>query len=97
MTTSKKPIPMAGAKGQKVHPLVALRDIHTPAEIAGWLGHSTHATVSIYVGRARKSRTLPIPAEWVLPICRRTGWLPYSLRPDLYLSNWKLGELDLRP
>ena len=95
MTTSKKPIPMAGAKGQKVHPLVHLRGLYTPSEIAGWLGHKTHATVSIYVGRARKARTLTIPAEWVLPICRRTGWAPGQLRPDLYLPRWQLGTNDL--
>ena len=95
MTTSKKPAPMMNTKGQKVHPLVYLRLDHTPATIAGWLGHKTHATVSIYVGRARKARTLTIPAEWVLPICRRTGWLPANLRPDLYLAGWKMPDSEL--
>lgn len=94
-TPSKKPLPMINAKGQRMHPLVLLRLDRTPAEIARWLGHKTHATVSIYVSRARKSRTLPIPAEWVLPICRHTGWTPANLRPDLYLPDWKIPDSEL--
>jgi hypothetical protein len=89
---NKKPTLMTLMDGRKVHPLVFLRETHTPAEMGKWLGHTSHATVSIYCNRAKRARTTTIPAEWVLPICRQVGWKPCLLRPDLFLPHWSIKE-----
>lgn len=73
------------------HPFVALYETYRANHITEALGHSTHATISIYAGRCRKDKDYLIPAEWVLPLCRVTGgeYQPHQLRPDLYLPEWK--------
>ena len=85
---NRKPNLIVNEEGKKQHPLVFLAARMATKDIAKSLGHKTHATVSIYVGRARKRSTMPIPAEWVLPLARALGVRPATLRPDLYLPNW---------
>jgi hypothetical protein len=72
------------------HPLVAVCNKHTGLAVARAIGHKTHATVSIYRGRAAKKPNLRVPAEWVLPMCRLSGLRPAQIRPDLYEPKWQL-------
>jgi hypothetical protein len=83
-----KPALIVNEEGKRQHPLVFLAARMATKDIAKLLGHSTHATVSIYVGRARKAPTMRIPAEWCLPLARALNVPPATLRPDLYLPNW---------
>jgi len=83
-----KPALIVDEDGKKRHPLVYLSSLISTAEIGKLLGHSNHSTASIYVARARKSPTMRIPAEWVLPLARYMDIAPYQLRPDLYLPKW---------
>ena len=76
--------------GKKVHPLVYVRQRCDMKEVAKALGHTNHTTFSIYASKAARSKTLPIPAEWVLPLARITGLKPAVFRPDLYLPTWLL-------
>jgi hypothetical protein len=85
---SKKPKLIADSTGRLVHPLVKLRESVSPAIIGKRLGHASHATVTVYTSRARRRPTMPIPAEWVLPLCRLGDFCPADLRPDLYLPEW---------
>lgn len=85
---NKKPKLLHDSSGRARHPLVVMREDYTAAQIAKLLGHNNHSTVSIYVTRARKAPTTPIPAEWVPPLCRATGIAPATLRPDLYEPSW---------
>jgi hypothetical protein len=71
------------------HPLIALRDQgHTLDEIRLALQHKNHTSIAIYSTRARKDRDLRVPAEWVLPLCRLSGFRPAQFRPDLYQPGW---------
>jgi hypothetical protein len=87
-TRNTKPTLIVNESGKRQHPLVFLAARMATKDIAKLLGHSTHATVSIYTGRARKAPTMKIPAEWVLPLARALRVAPASLRPDLYLPEW---------
>lgn len=86
----KKPLLIVDERGKKVHPLVFLTQRVTVKEVAKALGHSNHSTVSIYVSRARKAPTMPVPAEWVLAVAVYLQVSPHSLRPDLYLPEWRI-------
>lgn len=89
--TKKTMIPkLADSNGKLVHPLLAVRSLYTPGEIAKALGHSNHTTVVIYCSKARKDGKLRVPAEWVLPLSKLSGLKPATFRPDLYQSNWVL-------
>jgi len=88
-TRNRKPIPLTVA-GKKVHPLVALAAEMSMVEIGKMLGHSNHTTASIYINRARKKPTTPIPAEWCLAVAKALDVAPAILRPDLYLSTWRV-------
>lgn len=83
-----KPTLLVDADGKKRHPLVYLAGRISVKDIGKMLGHGNHTTASIYVGRARKTPTLTIPAAWVLPLARYLNLRPAALRPDLYLPNW---------
>lgn len=74
--------------GKQVHPLVFVRRTVDMKLVAKALGHSNHTTFSIYAGKAAKFRTLPVPAEWVLPLAKLTGLQPCVFRPDLYQPHW---------
>ncbi len=89
MKRNRKPLPIIVA-GKKVHPLVALASEMTMQEIGKMLGHSNHTTASIYVNRAKKKPTTPVPAEWCLAVAKALGVSPAVLRPDLYLPNWRI-------
>jgi DNA-binding transcriptional regulator YdaS (Cro superfamily) len=88
---NKKPTLIVDTEtGKKLHPLVALVKSVQTRDLAKALGHSNHSTVSIYVSRARKAPTTPVPAEWCLVVAQGLGVTPHSLRPDLYLPNWRV-------
>jgi hypothetical protein len=87
---TKKPLLIVNEEGKKQHPLVFLAARKPIKDIAKSLGHSNHSTVSIYVSRARKAPTTPVPAEWCLIVAGALNVPPYTLRPDLYHSNWRL-------
>ena len=70
--------------GKRVHPLVFVRYTQDMKEVAKALGHSNHTTFSIYASKASKSKTLPVPAEWCLPLSKLCGLPPGLFRPDLY-------------
>lgn len=89
----QKPIP-AVLDGKPVHPLVYVRATCDLKLVAKALGHSNHTTFSIYSGKAAKSKTLPVPAEWVLPLAAMTGLRPHIFRPDLYLSTWTVDNVN---
>jgi hypothetical protein len=89
-TRNRKPHLIVNEEGKRQHPLVFLAARMATKDIAKLLGHSTHATVSIYVGRARKRPTMPVPAEWALPLARALNVPPGTLRPDLYLPHWSV-------
>jgi hypothetical protein len=86
----KKPLLIVNEEGRKQHPLVFLAARRPIKDIAKALGHSNHSTVSIYVGRARKAPTMPVPAEWCLVVASLLRVTPHSLRPDLYQPEWEL-------
>ena len=75
--------------GVRKHPLLAVREKYTPQKIADALGHKNHTTVSIYCTRAKRSKNLLVPAEWVLPLSRLSGMSPATFRPDLYRPEWQ--------
>lgn len=85
---NSKPVLIVNEQGKKQHPLVFLAARKATKDIAKALGHSNHSTVSIYVGRARRAPTTPVPPAWVLPVARLLNVTPASLRPDLYLPHW---------
>jgi hypothetical protein len=85
---NKKPVLIVNEEGRKVHPLVFLAARMSTKEIGKLLGHSNHSTASIYIGRAKKRPTTPIPAEWCLPLATVLRLRPATLRPDLYLLQW---------
>ena len=74
--------------GRPVHPLVYVRRQCDMKVVAKALGHANHTTFSIYAGKAAKSKTLPVPAEWCLPLAALTGLRPAQFRPDLYRPEW---------
>jgi hypothetical protein len=83
-----KPLMITDEDGKKRHPLVFLAQRMAMKDIGKLLGHGNHTTASIYVGRARKTPTLTIPAEWALPLAKALNVKPSVLRPDLYLPEW---------
>jgi hypothetical protein len=85
---NKKPLHLLDKDGKRRHPLVVLAQRMQMKDIGKLLGHGNHSTASIYVSKARKAPTTPVPAEWVLPVAKALGVTPYSLRPDLYLPEW---------
>lgn len=74
--------------GKRVHPLVFVRYNCDLKLVAKALGHSNHTTFSIYAGKAAKSKVLPVPAEWCLPLSALSGLRPADFRPDLYKPEW---------
>lgn len=86
MASKKFSLPKVDGK----HPLLVVRENHTPQEIADALGHANHTTVSIYCSRAKKAKNLPVPAEWCLPLARLSGLAPAAFRPDLYRPEWRV-------
>lgn len=85
MTKRKtKPILIEGR-----HPLVALLELHHAPELAKEARLAVN-TLYVYRLRARKKKTLLLPAEMVAKLCKATGWAPHSFRPDLWPEpGWK--------
>ena len=90
MKKIRKPLLIVAEDGKRKHPLVFLAQRMPMKDIGKLLGHSNHSTASIYVSKARKAPTTPVPAEWCLPLARALNVPPATLRPDLYLPEWKL-------
>jgi hypothetical protein len=86
-TRNRKPQPIV-RDGKKLHPLVALSADMSMQDIGKMLGHANHTTASIYVSRARRKPTTPVPAEWCLAVAKALQVPPAVLRPDLYLPKW---------
>jgi hypothetical protein len=76
--------------GALKHPLLAVRETYTAQQIADALGHKNHTTISIYCAKAKKSKNLLVPAEWVLRLAKLSGYTPAQFRPDLYRPEWRV-------
>jgi hypothetical protein len=76
--------------GRHVHPLVYAASKHSRVELGKILGHKNHSTVAIYIIRARRKPSTPVPAEWVLSLAKLLSVKPCMIRPDLYLPHWEI-------